>query len=355
MKLKKVSFYTYSLPLIHPLNMKGYLQWERQGLVVELTDELGNKGYGDAAPFSGLHQESLKDILDESTKISSHLYTLTVDDFSSQLEHVVSPSLHFALDWAFVDLLSKNKDIVPAFYLNKNSQTEIVINALLAGESQEILESAKIIKDQNPPAVKVKVGGKLIEKDIILVQRINEIFEGRTKLRLDANRKWSLEQAKTFAKGIADTNIEFIEEPLNDPLNHKTFYENTGIRYALDETLTDCSYEDIKTMTGLAAFIIKPSVFGSIKLIRNWIDFAEILNVNIIFSSAFESSVGLWSIAQMAAAFSNKNVAHGLDTYRWLKQDIFVPPFRPLNFRLDLQQNPGPFSLKMQNLTPVFV
>jgi len=353
MILEEISFYTYCLPLVHPLKMKGYLQYERRGLIVELIDDNGNKGYGDASPFTGLHQESINDIIIESSIISSQLYKMDVENFSLKIEQIISPSLHFALEWALVDLLARSKNLIPSYFLNKNSQSKIMINALLTGDFDEILESAKVIMTQKPVVAKIKVGNRPLEDDIFLIQEINNIFEGKVKLRLDANRSWSLEQAKLFTKGTIDTNIEFIEEPVNDPFDHQAFYENTGIRFALDETLTDCSIEDIKSMTGLAAFIIKPSVFGSINFIKSWIDFANVLNVNVIFSSAFESSIGLWSIAQMASAFSRDGTAHGLDTYRWLKQDLLTPAFKPQKFQIDLEQNKSAYVLNKDLLKPI--
>jgi len=354
MKLKKISFYTYNIPLTQPLNMKGYLHTERKGLIVELVDEMDNRGYGDAAPFAGLHQETISDIVKESGEVSMHLYKMDMNNLPLKLEKIVSPSLQFALDWAFLDLTAGSKDTIPAYFLNKESPPQIMINALLAGAADEMIESAKSLKQQDPAFVKIKVANQEVQQDIALVQEINTIFEGQVKLRLDANRSWSLEQAIRFATGVIDCNIEFIEEPVSDPFEQQTVYENSGIRFALDESLTQCSIEDIKGMTGISAFIIKPSVFGSISFIKSWIDFANVMNANVIFSSVFESSIGLWSIAQMAAAYGN-NTAHGLNTYRWLKQDIITPSFTPINFQISLPQENIPFILNKELLKPLMV
>ena len=353
MKLQDIAFYRYCLPLIHPLNMKGYLQYERQGIIVELTADDGTKGYGDAAPFTGLHQESISDIINETGNIASELYRIDLNTFSIKLEQVISPSLQFALEWALVDLLARSKNLTGAQFFNKNNSPKVKINALLSGDNKELQENAKILKTQKPEIVKIKVGKGPLEEDINLVKEIDKIFDGQIKLRLDANRSWNLEQANMFGAAVVNTNIEFVEEPVDKPADLQNFFLNTGIRFALDESLRDCSFEDIRGMTGLAAFVIKPSLFGSISFIRNWIDFAEILNVNVIFSSTFESSVGLWSIAQMASAFSKNDLAHGLDTYRWLKQDVLTSAFPAENYSIDVNDDLIGKSLNHNCLTQV--
>ena len=354
MILKEISFYRYNLPLVHPLNMKGYLHYERQGLIIELSDENNNKGYGDAAPFSGLHQETINDIIQEGAEIAAQLYKIGVDSFSVKMDQIISPSLQFAFEWALLDLMARHRNMSPAFFLNQNSRPDIMINALLSGSEKEMLDYANNIKMQNPQVVKLKVAHRPVKDDILLVQKINDIFEGQVKLRLDANRSWSLQEAVQFSREIGNINIEFIEEPLKNPLEQQVFYENSGIRYALDESLSDCSIDDIKAMNGIAAFVIKPAVFGSINLIENWIDFARLLNVKVVFSSTFESSIGLWSIAQLASALG-QDTAHGLDTYRWLKRDVLSPSFKANNFKINIQKDFNSFNLNREIIKPIII
>ena len=50
---------------------------------------------------------------------------------------------------------------------------------------------------------------------------------------------------------------------------------------------------------------------------------AKKANIMPVLSSPFNSGLGLAFIAQIAAVFSPQDVAVGLDTFRWFKQDIF--------------------------------
>lgn len=354
MKIEGIRLFSYALKLKKPLMMKNHLHKERVGLIVELMDDNQNFGYGEAAPFPGLHYESLATIIDQIQTLKPYLMNINLSNFDILNPDLpeCSAILRFAIEWAIIDLLSKVKINSPAAVLNKNYERRVFINPILTGDIDSITEQAKVIKKFGPLSVKIKVGFRALEDDIFLVKEIDDIFENKVGLRLDANRSWSINQAVTFGLGVLSTNLEYIEEPLNDISLLEDFYKQTGILYALDETLTDNSISDadVINMKGIAAFIIKPSVIGSLKNITNWITQAEKKNIYCVFSNTFESGIGLWSNAHLAAAFSNKNVAHGLDTYSWFTNDLISPAFGSKNYKISIPDNPGYYTIKRENL-----
>lgn len=355
MKIEEINLYKYTLPLNRSIIMKGHIHEERNGLIVEVVDSDNNVGYGEAAPLPGLHHESLDEIIYEFHKIKSSLLNIEVKNlnvFSMALPGYY-PILHFAVEWAIIDLISKIKNVIPADILNPSFNKHITINPLLIGNFDNIVDHAKEIKKQKPQSVKIKVGSRPLEDDIYLVKIIDDIFENKVNLRLDANRSWSLNQAITFGHAILSTNLEYIEEPLDDPLLLETFYKKTGVQYALDETLSEYSSIKIPKMEGISAFIIKPSVIGSLRNIKSWVDLANRANIRCVFSNTFESGIGLWSNTCLAAAFSNEKVSHGLDTYSWLKADLIFPAFSAQNLTITLPDNPDYFTVNHKSLTPI--
>ena len=126
---------------------------------------------------------------------------------------------------------------------------------------------------------------------------------------------WTAEQAVYFGRSVGPDRIEYIEEPTASPTEADAFFEATGIPYALDETLLE-EFE-LDRFRQVAAFVVKPTMFGGsadlLTLLRS--------DVPIVFSSSFESQVGLTSIARLAAEFS-PDVAVGLDTHRWLLESF---------------------------------
>ena len=355
MKLNEINLYKYKLPLINPINMKGRLHNNREGLIVELKNSDGTKGYGEAAPFPGLHNESLADIIKQFQKIKPQLSSLTQDNFNIfSLEFPeCSPILNFAIEWAIIDLISNEKEILPSAILNTKYNKQILTNPLLVGDYDSILKQAEEVKKRKPGSVKIKVGFRPLEDDIYLIKQIDEIFENKISLRLDANRSWSLNQAVTFGHAVLNTNLEYIEEPIDEPFSLHLFYKKTGIRYAIDESLLHESFLKTHNMNGLAAFIIKPSIIGSIKEIKKLVDIAAKKNIYCVFSNAFESGIGLWSNTYLAASFSNENISHGLETYNWLEKDLISPSFCSNNYKINLDKNSNIFSIDMSSLSLV--
>jgi o-succinylbenzoate synthase len=333
MRPNKSTLYTYSLPLVKPLKMKGSEQNNRDGLIIELEDKNGIKGFGDAAPFLGLHKETLQNIIDEIKNILlkfSNLEINTKEELFSQLSSLpkCAPSLMFGLEWSLIDWFAKTKNINPGQLFNPGPNQKIWLNTLLTGTSKEVINQAKALKNTGHRSIKLKVATRSLEDDITLVHTLDEIFEGKISLRLDANQSWRFKDAVRFGKAVRAATIEYIEEPCASPELFADFYFETGLNYAFDETLVQPVFTKIRNFTGLSTLILKPSVIGSLQQIKKRTDWAKEKNLKIVFSSTFESGIGLWAIAHLASAFGEKNVDNGLDTFHWFENDVLVPAFK---------------------------
>ena len=357
MKITKLNLYKYSLPLAKPLEMKGSIQTFREGLIIELMDENGHCGFGDAAPFPGLHKETLKDIIaeisDQINEILVFRYDPLIDIFSNLKPLLKNlPSLNFAMEWAIVDLIAKSKNIVAAKLFNSNPKFTIPLNALLTGNSKGVLAQAETLKSKKYKAIKLKVATRPLDEEINLVLKLNDIFEGNMALRLDANQTWSREQATTFGKAVHAANIEYIEEPFSRPDLFAGFFYETGLQYAFDETLSQNIFKEIKSFAGLDAIVLKPSVIGRLSETQNWVKWAEQKKVKTVFSSVFESGIGLRAIANLTAAWGEKNAVHGLDTFSWFKEDVTDPAFTSNGASLHLADQD--FKLNYKTLKKIY-
>ena len=220
--------------------------------------------------------------------------------------------------------------------------------------------------------VKVKIGknpkvsATQILSSVALKKQANKNVT--PKVRCDVNRVWNVLQASEFAQELESgcenyidfiqNTLEFVEEPLKRDertiLEHvqalNEFSRVTGIQYALDETLYDLTRENdgiwinIRNsllmvlpgakQSGCAALVIKPSLLG-IELSWQIANFArERFGMPTVFSSCFESGIGLTFLSSMASAYdemlsvSRSGVLHhGLGTFDMLEEDILSPPF----------------------------
>jgi len=81
---------------------------------------------------------------------------------------------------------------------------------------------------------------------------------------------------------------------------------------------------------------------------------AHKLGMMPVISSSFESSLGILTLANLAAAAGDMHIQAGLDTLSWFEKDILKPPLKSSQGTLDLSafndQTPEP---DMQMLTEV--
>lgn len=165
---------------------------------------------------------------------------------------------------------------------------------------------------------------KLKLKDFEVDQAVSFVKEylGQYRLRLDCNRAWSLEEAVYFVNHFTPKDFDYLEEPLKNPKELTIFSEKTKFPIALDETYRESPTFRVPT---LKAIVIKPTLSGSIPS----------LDVPIILSSSYESSIGLLQIASLA----DPKLTHGLDTFQ---NDFLKTPLKVVNGHLVWKKEKNP-------------
>ncbi|MDA3844082.1 MAG: o-succinylbenzoate synthase [Candidatus Kapabacteria bacterium] len=342
MQIKRLQIYKYKIPLNSPLDMKGEVLNNRDGLIVELTADNGLVGLGDCAPFPNLHDETIdvciEDIRIKKTLIIHRSVSDSVDEVLSLYDDLkCPPSVRFALDCALINIAAANSDTGFSEFINPARRSNIEVNGLLTGNDDDILNEAERLIKAGFSVLKLKVGRRSIADDISAVRKLQLIIGNNVKLRADANRAWSFDQAVEFAEGVSDRNLEYIEEPIDEPERISELFVKTGLPMAFDESLYGKSIEEIKIFEGLGVFVLKPSVLGSIKNTLRFIEFADRNNIKPVISSAFESGIGLYALAGLASC-TKLPAAAGLDTYKWFEHDIASKPFSAEFGRIDIHE-----------------
>jgi O-succinylbenzoate synthase len=223
-------------------------------------------------------------------------------------------------------------------------------------------------------SIKIKVGHQDLELDKLCLlqgfQKMERQLTGRNdgRIRADANRAWNESQVIAFAtllEGLdvhAIEKIEYIEEPLQKVQKsimspsgwtlgaqvaalERSFLQ-TNLQYAIDESLADVvmmcdgKFDDIKDVLkavfengprGCAALVLKPSLLGY-ELAFQIAQFSRTeLGIAAVFSSSFDSGLGLAHTAFLSNIVDKKGNAeiypHGLGTFTILESDTITPSF----------------------------
>jgi O-succinylbenzoate synthase len=363
MKICTFEISRYTLPLIKPLAMMGSLLNERRGLLIRFQNEENHSGWGEIAPFPGLHPENLSAAEAQILHLQKILYGQSLPPGLPQLngafeewlgKYKLFPSVRYGVEMAALNLLADAGKRPLCALLSPNYRDTVSLNGLLSGSPEEIHARLQLLIDEGYKAVKLKVGRQSVEEDIVLVQQVRKALPATVSLRLDANRAWSLEQALAFGEAVSDCVIEYIEEPLTDNSGLERFHTETGLSLALDETLAETEAHSLRIPNGVAAFILKPALLGGFEHTTQFARLARQHHLKAVISSAFQSGVGLAADANLAAGLNDEDVPAGLGTYQWLKEDVLVERFQAQNGRVNVvEAHRKSKNLRMDLLTAV--
>jgi O-succinylbenzoate synthase len=229
-------------------------------------------------------------------------------------------------------LLSQSESMPVAEQLSDHAADRIRINALIGGaRPADVIAAANAAFAEGFRFIKIKVGTRVIEEDVQLLQRLHELFPD-VRFRVDANGGWSVDETLKFSEATHDLPLEYVEDPvpveqLDELLGHA---EIRDIPLALDEAVR--SPETLRrtlTRCRCSAVIIKPALLGSfMQLVEAAVAVRDQTSQTVV-TSIYESSVGLSYAATCAAAYGSFKFAHGLGTARLLAEDTLTESLVP--------------------------
>ena len=232
-----------------------------------------------------------------------------------------------ALEWA--------NDPLPTTFRDK-----IRVNATLPAVS--VPEIAAILDlFQGFQTVKIKVAeiGQGIDADIERVRAVADLYP-EAKLRLDANGNYSIDQAMQIAMALADLNIEYLEQPVATidelaALKDRIAKAGLPIKIAADESIRK-STDPLEVARKQAADIavLKVSPLGGISEARA---IGSESGLELVVSSALESSIGIAQGLYLAASLPTLNYDCGLGTLNLFEGDICTEPLIPVNSEITLR------------------
>ncbi len=337
----ELKYSPYTLKFNKPFETSQGIISERKGLVILLQSNSGNTGIGDAAPFpefgSETYEETLAaaDYIDVNFKIDLTDIENSFDDFFSPIIHL--PALRNGIEQAFMNLISKEKNISLNQIINRASKKEIKVNAVIGilPHQETLVLTGKFI-EQGFDTIKLKAGRKSFSEDLEILKSLRENFGEGLKIRIDVNGKWSLSEAISNLKELEHLNLEYVEQPVSGFHELIELSSQTKVKIAADESLrTVNDAREIISSKAANYLILKPMMLGglipSLKIIKH----AEENRIKCVVTSSFESVFGR-SFAAFVASLVDNDLAHGLDTGRYFEKDLAADPYTITNGKINL-------------------
>jgi O-succinylbenzoate synthase len=288
----------YCRPFRTPLRT-AHGEWaEREGLLVRLEAD-GEVGYGEIAPLESFGTESV-------LEAAEFLDALAEDPGLEVPPQFVCT--RFALDCA-------------GGALRKAPKRTLHVSGLLpAGITA--YAALQTLLEKGFTTFKWKIGVEPMEVERQLCAELFKLLHGRGILRLDANAGLSYEETEEWLAFLEDYPVEYLEQPM-EPGNEASMAvlaERYAVPIALDESL--CGPGALLGFTGLfpkGPFVVKPSLIGSVESYQAWRSFHS--GVRVIYSSAFETAIGIEAVLRLAAQDESSSEAVGFGTLELFPHD----------------------------------
>jgi o-succinylbenzoate synthase len=298
----QLQFNRYQKEFKQPLNTNHGIWNVREGIIIKLTNESGEIGWGEIAPIPWFGSETLQQALAFCESLGNNITEKTIFYIPDSL-----PACQFAFESA-----------IECF---KNYPDSEIPNSRLAGLLPTgilALSAWKSLWQQGYRTLKWKIGVTDLEDELENFEKLIQLIPSEAKLRLDANGGLNYKQAKTWLETVKNTNVEFIEQPL--PVSQfETILKLSEISetpIALDESVANI--QDLKKCYDLgwrSVFVVKVAIAGSPHRLRQ---FFQTHKIDAVFSSVFETSIGRQAALKLAMELSNPQRALGFGVDHWL-------------------------------------
>jgi o-succinylbenzoate synthase len=224
-----------------------------------------------------------------------------------------SPSARFAFETALADAVARHQ----------GKSLEALLGtprAIALASLVDSPEAAQSSVEAGARTLKIKVG-RSVADDAAKVRAIRAAVGPAVRLRLDANRAFSPQDALAFLHEVKALGIEFIEEPTANLLGVDPALWPVPV--ALDESLADSltnggAVEIIDRLAAhqkLGALVIKPMVLGGLRMGAAWSARANELGVPAVISHTFGGPLELGAALALACTRGGGDVAHGLSPH----------------------------------------
>ena len=315
MILYNINIISYKIDLKQPLKNSQNTYVSKRGFIIKLEMD-SYVGYGDVSPLDNFSKENLQQITwaFEEFKISLiEKSNYEKQDFFNLIKIYCekTPSLHFAIDIAFYDILSQKSSVSIARYLNPSSLEIVKMSSFFVSDFQS-----------SNPYIKIKLLCNSIESDIQNLEKAFKNYSSKTLFRIDFNRGYNLNDAILMCDFLSQFQIEYIEEPLLkmevDQL--RKLKDKTNIKFAIDESVYSNNFQNLIQSGCVNYAILKPSIYGGVDKILDLKQNLRFNNVELVFSSSLENYIGNMAVINLASALKLK-AAHGINNYIFYNYD----------------------------------
>ena len=328
---------------------------ERESVLLELRDGEGLSGFGEAAPWPGFGTETVEEALATLRAAATRLAGADVDPGEAADEGATlpahAPAARAALQGALLDLAARRAGRPLAAELAARAPVlpqaplrHVQVSALLGAlEPAAVLDEAIRAREAGHRAVKLKLGGLPLARDVARVRAAREGIGAQIALRGDANGAWTLPEAQAAVQALAEYDLEYLEQPVaaHDLVGLAALRGRSALRIAADESVaSETDAVRVVEAGAVDAVVLKPAMLGGPVRALGIAARAHRAGMSVVFTHAFETAIGAHHALHCAAAWGDAKAVHGLVTAGLFDDDL-AAPVASLHGRVELADVPG--------------
>ena len=262
MKILKINTYKYNKSFRFNFHSTQTFRTSAESIIVRLEFENGISGYGESTPRDYVTGEDCSTVVQviqncfSSILLSHGIHT--IDDVEGVLNKLESECLkknilHYnsalgAIDIALLDALGKLQKVPVTNFLGSIVREKALYSISIPFlPLQKIKELFFQLPKPNIKYVKVLVG-ETESENIKRVSLVRSLFGGHVDIRVEANGKWTFQQAISNLEKLDKFNITAVEQPVakDDIVALQRLKKTIKIPIIVDESM--CSLSDAKNL-----------------------------------------------------------------------------------------------------------
>lgn len=314
MKITDIQIGHLSIPLKKPFKTALRTVNSVEDVVVKITTDTGNVGYGEAPPTAVITGDTTGSVIEAiEYYIKKQIIGLEIENIEEIMNRIdkcilKNTSAKAAVDIAVYDLYgqlykSPLYKILGGF--RKEITTDITISV---NDPEQMAKDSLEAIGLGYKTLKIKVG-KDAETDIERMKAIRRAIGYGVDLRIDANQGWKPKEAVKALRRMEDEglNIEFVEQPVaaHDFEGLKYVTDNVSIPVLADESVfSPMDAMKIIQMRAADYINIKLMKTGGIHNALKICSMAEVYGVECMIGCMLESKISVTAAAHLAGAKS---------------------------------------------------
>ncbi|MEW6280850.1 MAG: dipeptide epimerase [Candidatus Eremiobacterota bacterium] len=219
MRIDRLDIYRSSLRCKKPFRIATGVSDHCSALLVKLTTDTGEVGWGEAAPDPYLTSETLEScealLRDHFFPVLKGLSVFEIEEVHRRMERAAygNPSARCGVDLAVYDLLARRMGVTLVEYLGGSARRVLTNYSIGLMPVEEAAQEARRIVEAGYRCVKLKVGDDP-DDDVARVRAVRTAIGPDIPLRIDANEGWNYSDALRALTRMEPYSVQLVEQPL---------------------------------------------------------------------------------------------------------------------------------------------